>query len=135
MKAFQKFNPESWILSNIPEGKLKKYARYAFKAKSNLIQRMNRSKKLALLVAFVYEYQKIDIDELLTALVNYYDKILKRAKNKESKERLRSIKNLDRAALTLSEIGTIILDESFDSNEIREFIFHEYSQQNISDAV
>lgn len=88
---------------------------------------MNRSKKLALLVAFVYEYQKIAIDELLTALVNYYDKILKRAKNKESKERLRTIKNLDRAALTLSEIRTIILDESFDSNEIREFIFHEYS--------
>lgn len=135
VKAFQQFNPENWILSDIPEGKLKNYAQYAFKAKANLIQRMNRSKKLALLVAFVYEYQKIAIDELLTALVNYYDKILKRAKNKESKERLRTIKDLDRAALTLSEIGTIILDESIEPNEIREFIFHEYSQQNISDAV
>lgn len=135
VKAFQQFNPESWILSDIPEGKLKNYAQYAFKAKANLIQRMNRSKKLELLVAFVYEYQKIAGDELLTALVNYYDKILKRAKNKESKERLRTIKDLDRAALTLSEIGTIILDESIEPNEIREFIFHEYSQQNISDAV
>lgn len=85
LKEFQQFHTSEWDFSTIPEGKVKHLATYAFKAKSSLIQRMSIQKKLALLVAFVYEYEKIATDELLTALIKYYESIFRRAKIKNQK--------------------------------------------------
>ena len=135
LKEFQQFHTSKWDFSTIPEGKIKHLAAYAFKAKSSLIQRMSIQKKLALLVAFVYEYEKIATDELLTALIKYYESIFRRAKNKESKERLRTLKDLDRAAFTLSEIVELFLDDSIENDCLRSRVFDQYPAEDIVNAV
>lgn len=135
LKEFQQFHTSEWDFSTIPEGKVKHLAIYAFKAKSSLIQRMSIQKKLALLVAFVYEYEKIATDELLTALIKYYESIFRRAKNKESKERLRTLKDLDRATFTLSEIVELFLDDSIEIDCLRSRVFDQYPAEDIVNAV
>ena len=85
IKGIPAVSYSEWDFSTIPEGKVKHLATYAFKAKSSLIQRMSIQKKLALLVAFVYEYEKIATDELLTALIKYYESIFRRAKIKNQR--------------------------------------------------
>ncbi|MBK4841304.1 transposase [Enterococcus faecium] len=135
LKEFQQFHTSEWDFSTIPEGKVKHLATYAFKAKSSLIQRMSIQKKLALLVALVYEYEKIATDELLTALIKYYELIFRRAKNKESKERLRTLKDLDRAAFTLSEIVELFLDDSIEIDCLRSRVFDQYPAEDIVNAV
>ncbi|MEK5189579.1 DUF4158 domain-containing protein [Enterococcus sp. FSL R5-0957] len=135
LKEFQQFHTSEWDFSTVPEGKIKHLATYAFKAKSSLLQRMSTQKKLALLVAFVYEYEKVATDELLTALIKCYESIFKRARNKESKERLRTLKDLDRAAFTLSEIVELLLDDSIEIDCLRSQVFDQYPEEDIVNAV
>lgn len=71
LRQFQTFSTENWHMGSIPEGKIKSLANYAFKAKAQLIQRMNEKKRMALLVAFVYIYQRKAMDEQLLALSNF----------------------------------------------------------------
>lgn len=49
LRQFQAFSTENWHMGSIPEGKIKSLANYAFKAKAQLIQRMNEKKRMALL--------------------------------------------------------------------------------------
>ena len=80
---FQSFHTENWDFSVIPEGKLKKLASYAFKAKAQSIQRMPLDRQIANLVALVYEHQKKAMDEQLLVLSKYVDAIFRRAKIKK----------------------------------------------------
>ena len=132
---FQSFHTEAWNLSSIPEGKIKDLAAYTFKAKAQTIQRMSTFKKLAHLIAFIYEYQKKAMDEQLLALSKYFDSIFRRAKNKEMKERMRSLKDLDRSAFMLSQIVELIFNESIDNNKIRNVILETYPQSEVNSAV
>lgn len=75
------------------------------------------------------------MDEQILALSNSFETIFRRAKNKESKERLRTIKDLDRAALTLSDIVELFMDGSIDASLIRQQVLNKYPEEHISDAV
>lgn len=132
---FQSFHTENWDFSVIPEGKLKKLASYAFKAKAQAIQRMPLNRQIAHLVAFVYEHQKKAMDEQLLALSKYVDAIFRRAKNKEIKDRMRTIKDLDRAALTLSKIVELLFDESITNQEIRKVISDKFQKEEMDAAI
>lgn len=137
LKQFQAFSTEKWRMESIPEGKVKVLANYAFKAKAQLIQRMSEQKKLALLVAFVFIYKRKAMDEQILALSNFYETIFRRAKNIESKERLRTIKDLDRAASTLSDIVELVMSECSGNGEapIRDRILEKYSEESVTTAV
>lgn len=137
LKQFQIFHTESWKIESIPEGKIKVLANYAFKAKAQLIQRMSTQKKLALIVAFVYVYKRKAMDEQILALSNFYETIFRRAKNTESRDRLRTIKDLDRAASTLSDIVEFIMSDfpNDQQRSIRDRIFEKYSKENVENAV
>ena len=86
---------------------------------------MSIQKKLSFLVTFVYEYEKIATDELLTALIKYSESISRQAKNKESKERLRTLKDLDREAFILSDIVELLLDDSIEIDCLRNRVFNQ----------
>lgn len=137
LNQFQAFSTEKWNIGSIPEGKIRVLANYTFKAKAQLIQRMSGQKKLALLVAFVYIYKCKAMDEQILALSNFYETVFRRAKNTESKERLRTIKDLDRAASTLSDIVELVMSDFSDNSElsIRDRVLEKYSEENVTDAV
>lgn len=135
LKQFQQFKTEDWQLGAIPAGKLKNLANYAFKAKASLIKRMSVKRQTALLVAFVSEYRKRAMDEQLLALSRFYETLFKRAKKKEAKERLRTIKDLDHAALTLSQIVRLLMDETISSQDLRNKVLATYPPEIIESAV
>ena len=80
ISEFQTFSIENWNLSLIPEGKLK--------AMASLLRRMDKNKKLAHIIAFIYEYRKKAMDEQILALSKYFEAIFRNAKNQEVKERI-----------------------------------------------
>lgn len=135
LKKFQTISTENWKMESIPEGRMKLLADYTFKTKAHLIQRMSEQKKLALLVAFVYVYKRKAMDEQILAISNFFETIFRHAKNKESKERLRTLKDLDRAALTLSDIVELIMDSSDETKNFRQSILEKYPEESISDAL
>ncbi|HBI2046975.1 TPA: Tn3 family transposase [Enterococcus faecalis] len=132
---YKRFQTKNWDISTITEGKLHSLAEYVFRAKTQAIKKMDPTKQLGLLVAFIYVYQKKAIDEQLLALIEYYETIFKRAKRKEEKERLRSIKDLDNAASTLSKVVEVIMDPTIEENTLRATVFNLFPEPEIETAV
>ena len=75
------------------------------------------------------------MDEQLLALSRFYETLFKRAKNKETKERLRTIKDFDHAALTLSQIVRLLMDETISSQDLRNKVLATYPPEIIESAV
>jgi len=96
---------------------------------------MDKNKKLAHIIAFVYEYRKKAMDEQLLALSKYFDFTFRKAKNLETKERMRTLKDLDKAAIKLYQIVEILFDENVEAKEIRETAFALYSKTEVASAI
>lgn len=135
LKTFQRFPVDSWSLTAIPQGKLAHYAEYVAQAKSQNIKRMSSVKRTAHLVAFITVYRTIALDEVLLALDKFYTGLFNLSVAKEKKERLRSIKDLDKSAVTLANVGDILLDPSIQDQELRNHIYRFVTKEAIESAV
>ncbi|GGD06144.1 Tn3 family transposase [Enterococcus wangshanyuanii] len=135
IKEFASFSVDFWDFSQIPKGKIKLYAEYTAKAKSQSIQRMPESRRLAYLVSFIAEYRSVAMDELLLALEKYFTSIINLAKKKEQQERLRSLKDLDNAAAMLSHIVEDLIDEQTPPEKLLDYVLELREKQEIVAAV
>ena len=72
---------------------------------------MPEDKKIATLVAFVKAFEVIALDDALDVLDLLITDIAGAAKKLGQKKRLRTLKDLDKSALTLAEVGAFILNE------------------------
>ncbi len=107
----------------IPPVRLKILARHAGIISMHKIARMPDEKRLAILVAFVKAFDIIALDDSLDVLDLLITNIAGVAKSLGQKNRLRSLKDLDKSALTLAEVCSLILDDEIDENKLREAIF------------
>lgn len=57
------------------------------------------------------------------------------AKNTGQKKRLRTLKNLDRAALLLARACTLLLDENTDEAALRQAIFRRIPKDQLAESV
>jgi hypothetical protein len=86
-------------LSNIPAGRLKVLARYASTARAQGIQRMPAERGMATLVAFACTLEANAQDDALDVLDRLLTDLLARVDKQERQRRLRTIGDLDTAAL------------------------------------
>lgn len=122
-------------VSRIPPGRLKALARYAAAAWAANIARMPPDRRIASLIAFAHIYEGVAQDDALDLLNQLITQCLSRADNKGAKERLRTIHNLDIAAIRLSEVCKIILDPKFIDEELRGAIFKRVGKKHLEEAV
>lgn len=135
LAVFQSFQLEHWNISIVPDGKRKVLANYVYYAKAQALLRLDEKKQIAYLVAFMYEYSKIAMDEQLLALSKYYHTLFRRAKNKEAKERLRTIKDLDRAAATLSDVVELVITHAHHPQSLSQQLFQQFQLEELQQAV
>jgi hypothetical protein len=110
-------------ISNIPPIRLKALAQTAFTVRLQAITRMPSAKRIALLVAFIYTLEATTTDDILTILELLVKDLFSSSERKGKKERLRTIKDLDQAALKLSEVSRIVIDDNCDDSQVREQIW------------
>lgn len=94
--------------SQIPPSRLKSLAKTAFTVRVQAISRMPEAKRIATLLAFIYVLETTAVDDALDILESLVKDLLSRSEREGKKERLRTIKDLDAAALKLSQIGKVI---------------------------
>ncbi len=70
----------------------------------NKVARMPEDRRAALLVGFVKAFETIALDDALDVLDILITEIVREAKNLGRKNRLRTLKDLDRSALTQHEV-------------------------------
>ncbi len=110
--------------TGLPAIQLRNLARYAGMASVKYIARMPQQRKLAILTAFVKAQETTALDEAVDVLDMLILDITREAKKTGQKKRLRTLKDLDRAALLLARACSLLLDDNADDPDLRRVIFN-----------
>lgn len=122
-------------ISSIPPIRLKFLAQRAFTVRVQAISRMPETKKIAILVAFVYTLEATATDDVLTLLELLVKDLFSVAEREGKKERLRTIKDLDAAALQLSLVSRVVLDDNCSDSQVREQIWRLITKDKLTEVV
>jgi TnpA family transposase len=110
-------------LSFVPASRLKVLARYVLSARVQTISRMPEDRRIATLLAFASAFEATAHDDALDLFDLLLRTAFSRAQREGQRERLRTIRDLDAAALTLASVGEIVLDQTQDPSTLLERIF------------
>lgn len=110
-------------ISKIPPIRLKSLAQAALTVKVQAISRMNKVKRIAILLAFVYTLEATATDDILTILELVVKDLFSLAQRQGKKERLRTLKDLDQAALQLLQVSRVVIDDNCEDRQVRSQIW------------
>jgi len=105
--------------SNIPQSRLASQARFAGTAKVTAINRLPAAKRMATLVAFVHCLEATAQDDALDVLDMLLRDLFTRAEQVNRKTRLRTLRDLDKAALILAKACRVLLDPALPDDTLR----------------
>ncbi len=117
--------------SSIPASRLKALARHAATIRVQAIARMPLERRIATLVAFIHVLEAEAADDTLDVLELLIKDLLAKSVRDGKKERLRTIKDLDAAALQLGSACAVILDPTHEAKNVREVIFQRIPQDKL----
>lgn len=118
-------------LNHIPPVKLDNLARYAINSTAYKIGRMPDNRKIATLIAFIHSIEKTALDDLLDVFDLLLSDISSTAKLKGKKQRLRTLKDLDKAALYLASIYSKLILKIDHPEELAELLQNERISQSV----
>ncbi|WP_367605643.1 Tn3 family transposase [Legionella sp. W05-934-2] len=131
----QAFGFGNFDFSHIPPVRLKNLARYAGLISAKKIARMSDDRRTAILVAFVQTFEIIALDDALDLLDLLTTGISSDAKRIGQKKRLRTLKDLDKAALSLAKACEQVLNEGTENTKLRETIYALISKEKLLESI
>ena len=134
-QALKAFGMHELDFTGIPPVRFKNIARHAGMISMHKIARMPEQKRTAILVAFAKTYETVALDEALDVLDLLITHIAGEAKKLGQKKRLRTLKDLDKSALALAEVCTLILTESMQDEQLRSAIFARMSREKLATSI
>ncbi|HEY8801889.1 MAG TPA: DUF4158 domain-containing protein, partial [Candidatus Dormibacteraeota bacterium] len=122
-------------LSGLPAGRLRVLARYASSARAQVFQRMPAERGIATLLAFACALQATAQDDVLDVLEMLLTDLMARVESQEKRRRLRTIGDMDVAALLLRDVGQLVLDLARPDRTLRSEIFGQWPRERIEHAI
>ena len=122
-------------VAKIPPMRLRTLARYAATAWAPIIARMPDERRVATLVAFAYTFETTALDDALDVLDLLITQTVAQARKLGKKQRLRTLRDLDRAAIDLRKVVTILLDEQIADDGLREQAFACVRPERLQEAI
>jgi TnpA family transposase len=123
LEEIRSLNINRLDLSRLPAGRIYTLARHAAAMWATNIARMPPQRRIATLVAFAHVFEIVAQDDALDLLDQLITQCLARAESAGEKERLRTIRDLDAAAIRLSEIGKIVVNWNLKDRIVRRTAF------------
>ena len=111
------------VSGRVPPSRIQALARFAATARAKAIERMPKKRRLATLVAFAVTLEATAVDDALDLLDILITEIFSAANHAGEKARLRTLKDLDAAALKLGAACRIVLNPEIPDTELRPAIF------------
>jgi len=121
--------------ASIPPSRLASLARFANTAKVSAVARLPAARRLATLAAFVHGLEATAHDDALEVLELLLNELFGAAMQADKKARLRSLKDLDSAAITLAEACRFLLDPMLPDGELRAAVFARIPPPLLTQAV
>jgi TnpA family transposase len=121
-------------LHDLPEARLVRLARHAQLAWGQTLARMGEERRLATLLVFAQALERTATDDILDLFDGLLTTLALRGETKRRRERLRSLKDLDQAALVLQQAVRLLLDESVPEASIRHHILARIGEASLRAA-
>ena len=129
------FGLQSIDFCHIPPVRLKNLARHAGVISMHKIARMPDAKRIAILLAFVKAFEIMALDDAIDILDLLITGIAGEAKKLGQKKRLRTLKDLDKSALSLAAICDLILNEETTDSQLRKAIFNKCPKEKLAESI
>lgn len=122
-------------LTGLPLARIKLLARTAATAWAPTIARMPTPRRLATLLAFVAVYEVAALDDALDVLDLLITDIAAQAERLGQQQRLRTVRDLDQAALALREACALLLDPQYPDQEVRAAVLKRIPEARLRRAI
>ena len=119
----------------MPPVRVQALARYAAAARAQAIARMPPPRRHATLLAFAQVQEATALDDVLDLLDQLITAMLARVEHAGQQRRLRTLKDLDRAALLLREACLVLLDPGCADRRVRDTVFARVPRDQLTQAV
>lgn len=123
------------LVSFAPQSRIAALARFASRAKVTAVSRLPKFRRLATLAAFMQTLEASALDDALDILNNLLNEIFGKAFKAGQNARLRSIRDLDSATMTLADACKILINTSLPDTEVRTAIFSKFSQEKLTRTI
>lgn len=124
-----------WNISNIPLGKIRVLSRYASTAKATAIRRMPYERRIATLVSFAIIFTISSRDNVIDYMLKYFTELFNKVERNTKKERLRTLKDLDKSANKLSKVCKLLLNTNIPCGEVRNLVLSDFSKEELNEAI
>ena len=122
-------------LSDVPESRQAVLVRHAQTVRVQLIKRLREDRRLATLLVFLQHLERTATDDVLDIFGGLMTSFALRGEAKRKRERLRSLKDLDQAALVLKEAVRVLLDPEVAAQNIRPEVFKQLGEAAVREAM
>jgi TnpA family transposase len=124
--------PESLDLSDLPQLLIERWARLTGGLPTRSLQRFRESKRLALLLCWLWRLRTELVDTALTIGNDLIAGVLRRAKHSFEKTRQQQQRRMEEALKLCGEVMTLLLDQEIPDERVRAEIFQLYSRDRIA---
>lgn len=121
--------------THVPPSRIAALARFASTARVSAVARLPDRRRLATLVAFVHSLEATAQDDALDVLDMLLRDMFSKAQAADRKARLRTLKDLDRAAATLAKACQMLLDPNLPDSELRQRVYAAVGQEELIQAM
>jgi hypothetical protein len=121
-------------LEHLPLNRLRTLARYGAAARAQAIARMAPERRTATLLAFAQAFERTAMDDAIDLFDLLVTDIVRGAHNEGEKARLRTLHDLDAAALQLWEALQVVLDKGVEAATIRTHTFARVPRERLLEA-
>lgn len=108
--AIRSLGASAWDLSSVPPGRIVALARFAKAARAQAVAQLADDRQMATLVAFAATLEPAAADEAVEVFDLLIGDLIRTAAHRANRARMRSIKDLDAAALVLREAWLKVVD-------------------------
>ena len=122
-------------VGKIPPIRFKTLSKTAFTLRAQAVARMSTERRIATLVAWAYVMEAIAIDDALDVLNLLAKDILAKSQKDGKKNRLRTLKDLDGAALQLATACKVLVNPKTEDNKVREEVWQKLTLEQLTAAI
>jgi len=123
VEDFRALGVSDLLLDQVPPARLKALARYAAAARAQAIARMPDDRRIATLLAFAHTFEVVALDDALDLFDLMMNDLIREATSTGEETRVRTLRDLDAAALQLRTACQVLLDARIADTGLRRVIF------------
>lgn len=122
-------------VGKIPPIRFQALAKTAFTLRAQAVARMATPRRIATLVAWAYVMEAIAVDDALDVLNLLVKDILAKSQREGKKNRLRTLKDLDHAALQLATACKVLLNPTTEDAQVRAEVWQRLTPEQLTLAI